>query len=122
MTLPLWPAPHVHFATIDTDILILDVARDRYDCLMDCVPWLTTDEDGRLLVGDTEKAEALIDMGVASPSDSGAALGRGIDRWAGIEPGQFEEAALLEDGRGRRLSNKGPGERAPRAVRPAGGA
>ncbi|WP_292037097.1 MULTISPECIES: lasso peptide biosynthesis B2 protein [unclassified Brevundimonas] len=66
MTLPLWPAPHVHFATIDTDIVLLDVARDRYDCLTDCAPWLTTDEDGRLLAGDTETAEALIDMGFAS--------------------------------------------------------
>ncbi|WP_312144747.1 lasso peptide biosynthesis B2 protein [Brevundimonas sp.] len=66
MTLPLWPAPHVHFAAIDTDIVILDVARDRYDCLTDCAQWLTTGEDDRLLAGDPETAEALIHMGVAS--------------------------------------------------------
>lgn len=65
MTLSLWPAPHVCFAAIDIDIIILDVARDRYDCLTECAEWLTTGEDGRLHVDDQEAADALIDMGVA---------------------------------------------------------
>lgn len=65
MTSDLWCAPHVHLATIDEDVIVLDLLEDQYDCLVDAAVWLTAEDDGGIHVGDQAAADALLEAGIA---------------------------------------------------------
>lgn len=65
MTSHLWCAPHVHLATIDEDVIVLDLQEDHYDCLVDAAVWLKAGDDGSILVRDRAAANALRETGIA---------------------------------------------------------
>lgn len=65
MTHELWCAPHVHLASIDEDVIVLDLLKDQYDYLVDAASWLTAGDDGRIIVRDVAAANALREAGIA---------------------------------------------------------
>lgn len=66
MTANLWCSPQVHFAAVDDDIVVLDVARDRYHCLLDAAGSLRLGSDGALMADDEALATELRAAGFAA--------------------------------------------------------
>lgn len=62
----VWPAPQLFFAVVEPDVVVLDIAADRYECLSQAADWLQVREDRSLQVADAPMRQALIDAGLAS--------------------------------------------------------
>lgn len=63
---PLWCAPGVHLARVHEDIVILDLATDQYNCLLDAAAVIEVGADGALHVSGDGVSSDLMDAGVAT--------------------------------------------------------
>lgn len=68
MVLTLWPHDHIFLATIEEDVIILDVEQDAYACFPDGGLAIQISSDGSLMVKDVELAEELRAAGIATTS------------------------------------------------------
>jgi len=64
----LWCPSNIHLASLDEDIVVLDVAADRYSCLLEAQTQVTVEAGGAISVRDEAVAETLLDTGLASRS------------------------------------------------------
>ncbi|MDP3406306.1 MAG: lasso peptide biosynthesis B2 protein [Brevundimonas sp.] len=64
----LWCPSHIHLAALDEDIIVLDVAADRYSCLLEANAHLSFGPAGAILAADEEVAESLLGASLASRS------------------------------------------------------
>lgn len=71
MTVDLWCRPDIFLTVVDEDVVILDVAGDRYDCLLGAASLLTLQPDGRIVAPDDLVAKALRDTGLAGDAPLG---------------------------------------------------
>lgn len=69
----LWLAPQIFMATVEEDIVVLDVGADRYQCLLGATQWMLLEADGSLIVGDEQIGDELLTAGL-SVLDRPAAL------------------------------------------------
>ena len=69
----LWLAPQIFMATVEEDIVVLDVGADRYQCLLGATQWMIVEADGSLIVGDEQIGDELLTAGL-SVLDRPAAL------------------------------------------------
>lgn len=60
-------APGVHLCAIDEDLVVLNVLKDEYSCLLDAAALVRLAPDGRLWPRDGALAAALTDAGLAVP-------------------------------------------------------
>ncbi|MET3836178.1 hypothetical protein ABIB58_001519 [Brevundimonas sp. UYEF29] len=72
MTVDLWCHPDIFLAVVDEDVVILDVAGDRYDCLLGAAALLKLKPDGSILPVSDLVAEGLRDAGLAGDAPLGA--------------------------------------------------
>lgn len=70
----LWPAPGVHLARLDEDIIVLDLGADAYNCLLGVADALALEHDGAIVAGDIALATDLVAAGIAT--DTAPALPR----------------------------------------------
>lgn len=66
----LTTAPGLHLAQVDEDVIILDLARDRYDCLFSAAALVRIDARGALFPVDDDARDALVSAGVAERTTS----------------------------------------------------
>jgi len=64
MTTTIWCPPDIHLATLDGDLIVLDVGNDRYDCLTDVGTLVSPDLNGEVALEDGAIADALRQAGV----------------------------------------------------------
>lgn len=64
MPIEVWCAPSIHLATIDEDVVVLDLAADRYQCLIGGARVLTPAPDGRVTIEDPDIARQLSALGL----------------------------------------------------------
>ena len=64
----LWCPPHIHLAALDEDIIVLDVAADRYSCLLEANAHFSVGPAGAILAANEEVAESLLGAALASRS------------------------------------------------------
>lgn len=104
MTASLWCAESVSMTRVYEDVVVLDVAQDRYECLVDAASWLDPQPDGGLRVQDELLADQMIEAGLASleppsaretlpPPDRALAPGAPANRLAIIRAGLVLAAA-----------------------------
>lgn len=60
MTSDLWCAENVSMVRVFEDVVVLDLAADRYECLVDAAAGIDPRPDGRLEVDDAGLADALV--------------------------------------------------------------
>ena len=65
MSFTLWPAPGIHLADVEEDIVILDVHSGSYSCLLCASDWLRLEQNSALTVDDAEVANELMEAGLA---------------------------------------------------------
>ena len=68
MSQQLWPADGVFLACVDDDVIVLDLATDRYDGLLDIGDRIRLDDNGALQVVDASIASELVTAGIATPA------------------------------------------------------
>ena len=64
MTTTLWCAPDIYLAALDEDLIVLDVANDRYDCLIGVGPFVCPRANGGVELHDSTVVDALREAGV----------------------------------------------------------
>lgn len=62
----LWCAPAVHMVVIDDDLVVLNLAADRYQCLLDAAGLCLPQPDGSVAVADKVTADVLEEAGIVS--------------------------------------------------------
>lgn len=62
----LWCAQSIHLARVDDDIVVLDVAADRYSALLEAAETIRLDPDGRIVAAHDGLAEDLVRAGLAA--------------------------------------------------------
>lgn len=66
MAQQLWPADGVFLARVDDDVIVLNLAEDRYDGLLNAGDALRMDESGSLRIADADVVAELIAGGIAT--------------------------------------------------------
>ena len=66
MSKQLWPAEGVFLACVDEDVIVLNLAADRYDGLLDAGGRIRLDDNGALQIVDADIAAELIAGGIAT--------------------------------------------------------
>jgi hypothetical protein len=78
--MPLFQGPDIHMAWVGPDIVVLDVRKDAYSCVMGGAELISPAKDGGLVTVDKATSDALVQAGLAttiapnnrSPLPSGA--------------------------------------------------
>ncbi|MBB1180378.1 lasso peptide biosynthesis B2 protein [Brevundimonas aurantiaca] len=65
MSVTLWPAPGIHFAAVEEDIVVLDTYAGSYSCLLSASDWLRLEQDQTLAVDDADAAAELVEANLA---------------------------------------------------------
>ncbi len=64
----LWCSPGVFMAKVDNDLIVLDIDKDAYHCMLATADALRLGNDGALTTRSAELADALLDAGLALPT------------------------------------------------------
>jgi len=65
MTADLWCHPNIYLTVVDEDVVVLDVAGDRYECLLGAASLLQPEADGRIGLADVSIMDELRTAGLA---------------------------------------------------------